>query len=163
MRVDTPTHESPPAGEIGDLPPVGKPMPPPTLMSIAQCGQLHNAAEAYIRALEKEGRVIGGANTSHLNSAPWAILAAHRPAGPMAGATTAPRRYDAVAATATGLHAMANTRETAGGLTRPGRAGVDVAGPDGDGRRSGRTFYSDVEFRHQEGRTPQGEHTHGGV
>ena len=75
------THESPSAGETGDLPPTGKSAPPPTLLPNAQRDQVRNTAEAYIGTLETEGRVIGEATASHLYSAPWTIPTACRPAG----------------------------------------------------------------------------------
>ena len=81
MRVDTPEHESPSTGETADPPSTGGSAPAPALLSIAQREQVHNAAEAYIGALEKGGCAIDEATASHLYSAPWAIPSAHRPAG----------------------------------------------------------------------------------
>ena len=70
MRVDTPTHESPSAGETADPPSTGESAPAPTLLPIAQRKQVDNAAQAYIDALEKEGRKLDEATASHLSSAP---------------------------------------------------------------------------------------------
>ena len=81
MRTDTPTHGSPPAGEISDRPPTGESSPPPALLPIAQRGQMRSATEACISTLEKEGLVIGEAKASHLYSAPWTIPTTYRPAG----------------------------------------------------------------------------------
>ena len=82
---------------------------------------------------------------------------------PMTDTTTVPRRHDAAAAATTGLYATTDTRETAGGPIQPGRAGVDVADPGGDGRRSDHVFRSDVGLRRQQGRTPRDQHSRRGV
>ena len=42
---------------------------------------MHNAADAYVGTLEKEGRMIGEATAPNLSPAPWTIPAAYRPAG----------------------------------------------------------------------------------
>ena len=87
MRVEAPAPESPPVegtrGPLstgGSMPPPAL-LPPPALPPIAQHAQVHNTAETYIGALEKEGRMISEATASHLYSVPWTILPTYRPTG----------------------------------------------------------------------------------